>query len=140
MIDTTRRDFIATGAAAVAAATTAGRALAQSAPPAGAFFEKGAVRIRYVDTGGSGFPLLIIPGGGLNSTIQSLLTSHPFDPLEEFRSEFRCIACDLRTAYAGESTGPLEVDRPWDSFTDDHIGVMDHLGIDRFMVLGFCIG
>lgn len=143
MADTTRRDFIATGAAAVAAAA-AGQALAQSAerlaPAAGAFFEKGAVRIRYVDTGGSGFPLLIIPGGGLNSTIQSLITSHPFNPFDEFGGEFRCIACDLRTAYAGESSGPLEVERPWDMFTDDHIGIMDHLVIDRFMVLGFCIG
>ena len=40
---------------------------------------------------------------------------------------------------AGQSTGPLEIDRPWDSYTDDHIGLMDHLGIDKFMVLGFCI-
>ena len=41
---------------------------------------------------------------------------------------------------AGESSGPLEVDRPWESFADDQLGLMDHLGIDKFMVLGFCIG
>jgi pimeloyl-ACP methyl ester carboxylesterase len=46
----------------------------------------------------------------------------------------------LRNANTGDSTGPLEVDRPWDAFTDDHVGIMDHLGIDKFMVLGFCIG
>ena len=108
--------------------------------PAGTFYQKGDVRIRYVDTGGSGFPLLVIPGGGLNSTIQSLIQSHPFNPIEEFKNEFRVITADLRNAYAGESTGPLEADRPWDAYTDDHIGVMDHLRIDRFMVLGFCIG
>jgi pimeloyl-ACP methyl ester carboxylesterase len=48
------------------------------------------------------------------------------------------IYSDLRNA-DGQSTGPLEVDRPWDSYTDDHIGLMDHLGINRFMVIGFCI-
>src|SRR5262249_34724 len=35
---------------------------------------------------------------------------------------------------------PLEVDRPWDSHTDDQIGLMDHLGINKFVVMGFCIG
>jgi hypothetical protein len=32
------------------------------------FYEKGPVRIHYEDAG-SGFPLLLIAGGGLNSTI-----------------------------------------------------------------------
>jgi pimeloyl-ACP methyl ester carboxylesterase len=143
MSDTTRRDFLTTSAAVAAAAAAErafGQATARAATPASTFYEKGAVRIRYLDTGGAGFPLLIIPGGGLNSSIQGLINSHPFNAIDEFKSEFRCVTCDLRTAYAGESTGPLEIDRPWDAFTDDHIGVMDHLGIDKFMVLGFCIG
>jgi pimeloyl-ACP methyl ester carboxylesterase len=138
MADTTRRDFLATSAA-VAAAAAAGRALGQAAP-SGSFYQRGDVRIRYLDTGGSGFPLLVIPGGGLNSTIEGLIRSHPFNPIEELGNEFRVITADLRNAWAGQSTGPLEADRPWDAYTDDHVGVMDHLGIDKFMVLGFCIG
>jgi pimeloyl-ACP methyl ester carboxylesterase len=102
------------------------------------FFEKGDVRIRYEEAG-SGFPLLVIPGGGLNSTIAGLKT-HPFNPFDEFAGEFRVIAADLRNADGGESIGPLDIDRPWDAYTDDHIGLMDHLGIREFMVLGFCIG
>jgi len=83
--------------------------------------------------------LLVIPGGGLNSTVAGLAT-HPFNPMEEFKGEYRVIAADLRNAKGGQSTGPLEIDRPWDAYTDDHIGLMDHLGIRKFMVLGFCIG
>lgn len=102
------------------------------------FFENGATRI-YYEEAGSGFPLLLIAGGGLNSTIGGL-SRGPFNPIEEFKGEYRCIASDLRNANNGQSTGPLEVDRPWDAYTDDHLGLMDHLGIDKFMVLGFCIG
>jgi pimeloyl-ACP methyl ester carboxylesterase len=102
------------------------------------FYEKGAVRIHYEEVG-SGFPLLVIPGGGLNSTIAGLQT-HPFNPMVEFKDEYRVIVADLRNAKGGQSTGPLETDRPWDAYTDDHIGLMDHLGIREFMVLGFCIG
>src|SRR5881409_595835 len=103
------------------------------------FYEKGDVRIYYEDTGGSGFPLLVIPGGGLNSTIEGLKT-HPFNPLDEFKDRYRVIAADLRNANGGQSTGPLEIDRPWDAYADDQLGLMDHLGIGRFMVMGFCIG
>jgi pimeloyl-ACP methyl ester carboxylesterase len=102
------------------------------------FFEKGQTRIHYEDTG-SGFPLLVIPGGGLNSTVEGLKT-HPFNPFDEFKGEFRVISADLRNAKGGQSSGPLEVDRPWDAHTDDQLGLMDHLGIRQFMVLGFCIG
>ena len=64
----------------------------------------------------------------------------PFNAIEEFKGEYRCITADLRNAPTGQSTGPVEVDRPWESYADDQLGLMDHLGIDKFMVMGFCIG
>ncbi|MBV9829650.1 MAG: alpha/beta hydrolase [Alphaproteobacteria bacterium] len=102
------------------------------------FYEKGDVRIHYEEAG-SGFPLLVIPGGGLNSTVAGLAT-HPFDPFREFKDEYRVISADLRNANGGESSGPLDIERTWDAYTDDHLGLMDHLGIKKFLVLGFCIG
>ena len=139
-MDPIRRKILKTGAAATAMAA-APRVFAQQTGQGGAaksFYEKGPVRIHY-DEAGSGFPLLLIAGGGLNSVMAGLPRS-PFNPIEEFKGEYRCIYADLRNANAGQSSGPLEVDRPWDSHTDDHLGLMDHLGIDKFMVLGFCIG
>src|ERR1700692_4476964 len=136
-----RRNILTTGAAATAVAA-APRLFAQQTGKEGAamsFYEKGPVRIHYEEAG-SGFPLLLIAGGGLNSTISGLITGSPFNPIEEFKGEYHCIFADLRNANGGQSSGPLEIDRPWDSHADDQLGLMDHLGIDKFMVMGFCIG
>ncbi|MGD0132424.1 MAG: alpha/beta hydrolase [Bryobacteraceae bacterium] len=135
----TRRNILATGAAATAMAAVPRLFSQQTAQggAAGSFYEKGPVRIRYEEAG-SGYPLLLIAGGGLNSAIAGL--SNPFRAIEEFKGRYRCIAADLRNANTGESSGPLDIDRPWDSHTDDQLGVMDHLGINKFMVMGFCIG
>src|SRR5215470_4032831 len=103
------------------------------------FYERGPVRIHYQEVG-SGFPLLLIPGGGLNSALSSWQTASPFNPMERYGNDFRCICADLRNANPGQSSGPLEIDRPWDAYTDDQLGLMDHLGIREFMVMGFCIG
>ena len=137
----TRRTILVAGAAA-AAASAVPQLLAQQTTAKGGtgkFYERGSVRI-YYEEAGSGFPLLLLPGGGLNSTISVLAGNSPFNAIEEFKGEYRCITADLRNAPSGQSTGPVEVDRPWESYADDHIGLMDHLGIDKFMVMGFCIG
>jgi pimeloyl-ACP methyl ester carboxylesterase len=138
-MDPIRRKILKTGAA-VTAMAAAPRVFAEQTGQGGtamSFYEKGAVRIHY-DEAGSGFPLLLISGGGLNSAITGL--RNPFDVIGEFKGEYRCIAADLRNANPGQSSGPLEIDRPWDSHTDDQLGVLDHLGINKFMVMGFCIG
>ena len=142
MMDPVRRTILTTGAAATAMAA-APRVFAQQAGQGGStmsMYEKGDVRIRFEEAG-AGFPLLLIAGGGLNSTMAGFTSeSSPFDPVAEFKAEYRCVASDLRNANGGGSSGPLEAERPWDSYTDDHLGLMDHLGIREFMVLGFCIG
>jgi pimeloyl-ACP methyl ester carboxylesterase len=136
----TRRTILAAGAAAAATAALPS-AFAQQASKGGTgkFYEKGSVRI-YYEEAGSGFPLMLLPGGGLNSTIGFFTGNSPFNAVEEFKGRYRCITADLRNAPSGQSTGPVEVDRPWESYADDQLGLMDHLGIEKFMVMGFCIG
>jgi pimeloyl-ACP methyl ester carboxylesterase len=139
-MDPKRRALLAAGAAA-AATTAVPRVFAAQAGSGGSgtFYEKGAARI-YYEEAGSGFPLLLLPGGGLNATIAFFSGNSPFNAIAEFRGEYRCITADLRNAPSGQSTGPVEVDRPWESYADDQLGLMDHLRIGKFMVMGFCIG
>src|SRR5258708_31934539 len=102
MMDRSRRNMLAAGAAATALAA-APRAFAQPAGPAAAaasFYEKGNVRIRYQEVG-SGFPLLVVPGGGLNSRIGGWPTA-VFNAMEGFKNDFRRITMDQRNANGGE--------------------------------------
>src|ERR1700757_1204197 len=117
-MDPMRRKILKTGAAMTAMAAAPGVFGQQTGGGAGSFYEKGPVRIHYEEYG-SGFPLLLIPGGGLNGVISGLRTL-PFNPVDEFKGAYRCIAADLRNANSGQSSGPVEIDRPWDSYTDDH--------------------
>src|SRR2546428_13217239 len=84
-MDTTRRNLLITGAVAMAAGATG--ALAQrprgSGDAAATFYEKGPVRIHYEEAG-SGFPLLLIAGGGLNSVISGL-SPRPLNATQEFK-------------------------------------------------------
>src|SRR3984893_3913890 len=139
MMDHIRRNILTTGAAATAMAA-APRVFAQQAGQGGAFkfYEKGNVRIRYQEVG-SGFPLLATPGGGVNSRISNWATA-VINTMEEFKGDFRCITMDQRNATGGESTGPIPVDDPWGAFADDQLGLMDHLGVRQFFVMGYCIG
>ncbi len=149
MIDSSRRTVLGAGVAAAAVATApqvfaqAQQSAAPQVLPAGAkigFYERGNVRIRFAETGAAaGFPLLATPGGGLNSRM-AVWPNAVINIPEEFKSDFRIITMDQRNASGGESTGPVQVDNPWDAFADDQLGLMDHLGISRFFFFGNCIG
>ncbi len=86
---------------------------------------------------GAGFPLLLIAPGGMNSAIEWWGRA-AFDPRQVYAGDFRLVAMDQRNA--GGSTGPLDVDDPWGSYAGDQLALMDHLGCERFHVLGCCIG
>ena len=70
----------------------------------------------HFEEAGSGFPLLLIAGGGLNSTITNLARSSPFNPIEEFKAEYRCIAADLAQCQRWSVLRPAR-DRPALGFT-----------------------
>ena len=97
-----RRTFVS-----LAAATAAAPRLASAEPmpaPKAQFYEKGSVRIRYEEVG-SGFPLLVTPGGGLNSRISNWVTA-VFNAPETFKNDFRVITMDQRNANGGEFHRP----------------------------------
>ena len=99
-------------------------------------FTRGETTIYYEESG-SGFPLLVIAPGAMNSAIE-LWSSATINPLDAYRDDFRLIAMDQRNA--GESSGPLEVGDPWGAYARDQLGLLDHLGAQDFHVMGACIG
>ncbi len=99
-------------------------------------FAKGETTI-YYEEHGSGFPLLAIAPGAMNSAIE-IWSGATINPLDVYRQDFRIIAMDQRNA--GRSTGPLEVGDPWGAYARDQLALLDHLGVDGFHILGACIG
>jgi len=62
----------------------------------------------------------------------------PFDPTKELAANFRVIAMDQRNA--GKSSAPISAADGWDTYTGDHIALLDHLGIKQCHLMGGCIG
>jgi pimeloyl-ACP methyl ester carboxylesterase len=99
-------------------------------------FDRNGIRIHYEEHG-EGFPLLLFAPGGMRSRIDFWQRA-PFDPIAEFAQQFRVIAFDQRNA--GRSTAPVGADDGWHVYVEDHLALLDHLGIARCHVLGGCIG
>jgi pimeloyl-ACP methyl ester carboxylesterase len=99
-------------------------------------FEHGAASIHYEEFG-AGFPVLLFAPGGMRSSIEFWPKS-PFDPTVELARDFRVIAMDQRNA--GKSKAPLSRSDGWHTYTQDHLALLDHLGIKRCHLLGGCIG
>lgn len=98
----------------------------------------------YYEIHGQGHPLLMLAPGGLLSHVELWRLTrdgkprdYP-DPVAAFSSNYRCIAMDQRNA--GRSTAPVLATDGWQTYAEDHLRLLDHLGVDRFHVLGSCIG
>ena len=101
-------------------------------------FEHHGAEIHY-EAFGDGFPILTFAPAGLASVIDVWRQPMaPINPITEFAG-YRVIAMDQRNA-GGRSRAPIASRDGWDSYTDDHIAVLDHLRIDRCHLYGQCIG
>ena len=94
----------------------------------------------YYEEFGQGFPILTFAPAGLQSVIDVWnQPMAPINPTTEFAVKFRVIAMDQRNA-GGQSYAPITAQDGWDTYTADHIALLDHLHIDRCHLYGQCIG
>jgi pimeloyl-ACP methyl ester carboxylesterase len=91
----------------------------------------------YYEIHGEGFPVLLFAPGGMRSAIE-VWERAAYNPIERLAGRFKLIAMDQRNA--GRSKAPVTADDGWHVYTEDHLALLDHLGIDRCSVLGNCIG
>ena len=102
-------------------------------------FTRDGVTIHY-ETWGSGFPILTFAPAGLASVIDVWRQGMaPIDPTVDFADRWQVIAMDQRNA-GGRSHAPVTAADGWDSYTSDHLALLDHLGIERCHLYGQCIG
>ncbi len=97
------------------------------------------IRTRY-EVSGSGEPLLLFSPGGFNATIEnwsSFGIYRRLNLLEHLSDRFTCITFDKRES--GQSGGRVERIK-WQDYAAQGVGLLDHLGIERAIVLGGCVG
>jgi pimeloyl-ACP methyl ester carboxylesterase len=106
-------------------------------------FKHGSATISY-EVRGSGHPLLLLAPGGMRSAAR-LWAQQPgmprppwINPLEELSDRFQVIGMDQRNA--GSSVAPITSGDGWNVYQEDQLALMDHLGGERFHVMGGCIG
>jgi pimeloyl-ACP methyl ester carboxylesterase len=95
---------------------------------------------------GAGFPVLMFAPGFLSSRMERWWTNpakpgvpQPWaDPVPVLKSRFSLILLDVRNA--GQSRGTIGPHDDWDTYAQDHLALLDHLGIERCHVMGACIG
>ena len=100
----------------------------------------------YCEDSGSGYRVLLFAPGFLSSRIERW-RSNPakpgvmqdwVDPIPVLAPHFRLIALDVRNA--GEPRADITPDYGCDSYTEDHLALLRHLGVGHCHVMGACIG
>lgn len=99
-------------------------------------FKQGALDLHY-ECYGDGFPVLLFAPGGMRSAA-GFWESSPWNPIKVLQENFRVIAMDQRNA--GTSHGPITAEDSWDTYTQDHLDLLDHLEVDQCHLVGGCIG
>ena len=100
----------------------------------------------YYEVHGTGYPVLLFAPGFLSSRIERWATNPAkpgvpqdwLDPIPALSDRFMLIALDVRNA--GRSRARLRPDDGWEAYADDHLALLDHLGVERCHVFGACIG
>lgn len=100
------------------------------------YFVREQASIHY-ERAGDGFPALLLAPGGMKSAI-GFWANAPWNPMRELAGDFHVIAMDQRNA--GRSKAPVAADDAWRDYRQDQLALMDHLGIERFLAVGMCIG
>ena len=91
----------------------------------------GEMQVHVLDWGGSGEPIVLLHGGGL--------TAHTWDLVcLGLRSNYRCLAPDLRGH--GDSSWSPEQRYTMADHRADLEGLVAHLGLDRFVLIGMSLG
>lgn len=100
----------------------------------------------YYEVHGAGYPVLLFAPGFLSSRIERWSTNPArpgvaqdwLDPVPALRDRFMLIELDVRNA--GRSRARLTATDDWETYTDDFLALVDHLGVTRFHAFGACIG
>lgn len=81
--------------------------------------------------------MLALAPGGMRSAA-SFWERVPWNPVTELADGHQVIVMDQRNA--GASSAPVTGTENWTTYTADQLALLDHLGVERFAVVGMCIG
>ena len=100
------------------------------------YVDSGEAKIWYTEQG-TGFPMLTLAPGGMSSSVP-LWEMAAINPLTAYAGQYQMIAMDQRNA--GKSSAPITASDGWETYTGDHIALLDHLAIKQCHLMGGCIG